>query len=377
MPINTHASDPQYSSFLWNHKNILMPLSLALPLLLQVTSIVLKIFRDPGIVKEKIHHFKQFIIETYTRGENETPEEFKKRLIKNAVLTTFFVLGAAALITVPFIGLPSIFAISVALTAILEVGRFLANAKENANKARENWSKFKITLSEAFVPRKGELRQDAALRILRNIAITIVATVAIAAAAVAATYGIAIVVGLATGALSPWFVYKLLPGQTPLVVFCEYLTLAVAHGALAVKKFKEGKNVEALFHLTNALLGVFFPIFYLNWEGPIRLHHSFLGLLIALAPFDTLRMYGALTTLDSFAYVFSPFRGHWVYHDGFYNNFWEFKSWDFQNLVLENGGLYAAFYGAATAIERTVKNFFRRVPKKEPSSEMALKQFNV
>ena len=269
------------------------------------------------------------------------------------ILVSSLVLGISTCVSLPFVVLPMSFAIPIALSIIFFSADLVINAKRYSEEIPAKWIKAKTFIKESFTPRPDETPHAATIRIARNIAIATVGAAAIITVAFALQHMIAgALAAKAAGSFSIWELQNFLPGQTVFMVFLEYGILGLAHGALAIKKFKEGKNIEALFHLVNCILGFYFPTYYFlhsTLGSPMRIHHSFLGLLISLAPFKTLKVYGALTTVDSFAYAFFLHRGHWEYNRRL--DFWRWSSSDFQNLVLDHPALYSGVFGTTTAAE--------------------------
>ncbi|NGX27619.1 MAG: hypothetical protein K940chlam6_01557 [Chlamydiae bacterium] len=111
MRINQRASDPNFSTFMWHHRHIFMSLSLALPIVLQIGSIAIKVFKNPEIISNKFFTFKQFVISSFKKDVSETEDQFKKRLLKNVILVSSLALGISTCVSLPFVVLPLSFAI--------------------------------------------------------------------------------------------------------------------------------------------------------------------------------------------------------------------------------------------------------------------------
>lgn len=347
--MKTESLNNAHSSFLWNHRGLVLNLSLALPVALQVGSVALKVAKDPQIVVRKISNAKQFYVRSFTQQPNETEDQFKKRIIKNVLIASAFILGTIASVVCPFAILPASFAIPIALSILFLAGEVILDAEKYAQKLSAAWT----WVRDAFTQREGESDKDATLRILRNAAIvSVIAAAAIGIGVALHAIALHVMHALADGTVRIWNLYNLLPSQTPLTVFLEYASVGIAHGVLAVKKWNEGEKKAALFHFVNMILGFFFPLFYQFSSSEMRLHHSFLGLLISLAPSNSLKALGSLMTVDSFLYVFAPFRGYWT------TTWWgakKWESWDFQNLLLEHIPQYFGAYSTSTAAEIALK----------------------
>lgn len=233
----------------------------------------------------------------------------KTTRVKKIALTALTALSLTAVIL-----LPPTYIIPVALIAIGSVAILLKNGKKWAHQ-----------ITAAFTPQAHETTVEARKRILKNSAIAIgIISLSIALAVL----GVHWIVGLASGSI--WGFTSIIP-QTKLTLFLEYGMLGLLH---FYKAFKAKSKSEAAFHIVSAILSFVFPTFYSFFSpaSEIRLHHSFLGLLLQLVPIPALQTFGSMITLDSSLYFFSSVRG-------FIDN-GVFRSADFMNIVVDHLGSF-------------------------------------
>jgi hypothetical protein len=318
---------------MWDYKNIIAPLAAGLPLAVETAIFAKNIYQKPHIIKEKWQSLKDKVIESFTVHKGEERRDTIWRISKNSLLllSCLSLMAAAAYGSVVL--LPIGVSITTAITAIFLIGKLFLNAKE-----------YKKQIVDAFTQKKDEDPVAAKHRIRRNI----IKAIAIGVITVAA-------IGIGIHILSPMISHGFswsvsLPLQTKGVVFAEYAAVGVLHGAIACYKWKKGNRSEALFHLFAAALSFIFPAFY--WNGNMRLHHSFYGLLLMAAPSRTLKMFGTMATFDSALYMLAPLRGYWG------TTPWgtpHFHEYDFINIVVDNVPLFAAGYASSMILENINK----------------------
>jgi hypothetical protein len=325
-------------SFVWNSKDAIYPASLAIPVAVEAISTANYLYKNFDAVKAKAIEAKQLIISSFTQTDNETSAAFAQRVIKNITI----VLAVAALIgssvVLPFVLLPGIAAMPAAVTAICLVGEGLVNGKNHCANIKAKVIQTKDFIKDAFTKRPEENEADFQKRKIKNIAITIVAALLVTGSIVAIGFGVQAFMLYATkvlgaGNIFPWGIEKLLPNQTPTVVFLEYALVGAVHGVMGIRKWMKGDKAGALFHFASMGLSFAFPTYYfLDNPATMRLHHSFLGLLFQLAPFRALKIYGSMVTFDSALYMISPSRG--------FSLGYRFENFDFQNIVVNNISTY-------------------------------------
>ncbi|HSX25862.1 MAG TPA: hypothetical protein VLE89_02510, partial [Chlamydiales bacterium] len=97
-----------------------------------------------------------------------------------------------------------------------------------------------------------------------------------------------------------------LRSQTDAVVFAEYGVLALGHLAFAKGRYQNKQKIAAIYYFLNALISVGFPIAYFktyDHNGPLRLHHSWIGQALQLLPGVNSKILGAALSLDSLNYI--------------------------------------------------------------------------
>jgi len=364
-------------SFMWDWQSTIFPVALAIPAALEAVSLARYFQENHEAISDKCFEVKELAAQSFTPKGNEKPEEFRNRAIKNVLLVLGYGLGVAAIATftvvLPFLSFPIYLAIPIAVLGMCSVGEMVVNGRSNIESAKEKFSKLKEKAHDAFIPRKEESREESVRRIGKNLLYTVVALAALGIAA----YGVTSVVlyalnMLSSGAIGPWNAYDLLPGtRTALGVFGWYGAVGVAHGALACKKWNDGDKKEAVFHMVSAVLSLAFPLIYHFEANPIRMHHSFLGLALMLAPSQSVRSLGGIITFDA----------------GLNTAFNQIRSsgggFDFMNIVLEHLTPIVATLSALSGIEFLRKRLLPRkksmekeevVQKKEILYEMKVKE---
>jgi hypothetical protein len=315
-------------NFVWDNQTCLIPaVAIAIPLAIEAINFAVELHRDPDCIHRKIEQVKTTIHDALHQRDQETRNEFHKRLAKNFVITVLALTAIGAAIVFPYIVLPSSYALPAALAAVHAVWLGL----QQINKAPELITRVKNYLHDAFHQRPDETLESFQARKKEAIFCIVKYTLLFAAAVTAVCFAghIASLLSHATGA---WGLEKLLPTQTKTVVFGEYLAVGALHIAEAVRHFRKGNHSRAVFHLCSAGLSVFFPMKYLLADGDaMRLHHSFIGLILQLAPWRSVRFFGSVITFDSSLYFITPKRGLFDPITGR-----QLVNADFMNVVLDN-----------------------------------------
>ncbi|MDE3046703.1 MAG: hypothetical protein KGJ02_08725 [Verrucomicrobiota bacterium] len=156
---------------------------------------------------------------------------------------------------------------------------------------------WKAALIQAFTRQAEESEAQARARIQCNLLKAFCGTVCLGLC----TAGIAIYLPQVLEQSTEYQIW--LPGQAPAVAFLEYAGVAMAHLFLA-KKSTSKKMV--IYYLLNASASLSFPIAYLadpSHNGPLRLHHSWIGQSLQLLPSVNLKVLGVALSLDSINYL--------------------------------------------------------------------------
>lgn len=308
----------------YNFRSAILPITLcAIPLAIEAGKFIHTCWKDPGAVKRNVLELKQKVCNAFQQQPNEDQEQFRKRFKKNILLTVLALTVLAAAAACPFFVLPAAFAIPAALAGIHAVGLAIKYIYKNPDII----GKVKNYLKDAFTRRPEESVEKFHAR--RNDAIKrIVGYTLLFAATVTAICFASHIALLMAKVESVWSLSSVLPMQTPLVVFLEYLTVGALHAVQAVRHWKKGNKSRAVFHMACTLLSIVFPLgYFFESAHGMRLHHSFIGLLLQLAPWRCVRVFGSVVTFDSSLYFISDKRG---YLDGKK----AFHSYDFMNTVV-------------------------------------------
>lgn len=324
-------------NYIWNHRAPIGYTVLGAPLLLEGGSLALTAISNPSEVKKKLLRAHQFFLSCFTQQPNEEINAFYKRLTVNVLFTSLVLTTAGGVMAAALFTLPYSLSIGAVLATVISLGNLYLNA--------EKIPLFLEKLRGCYTQRLGEEEEVARKRILKNILISILCgTIAL---------GIGIGLGclglqIASGAVSLWNPYSLLPMQTPLVVFLEYALLGVVHFAVAIHAFRKGENKKGFFHLLNGVLGFVFPSLMLAFSAPeeIRLHHSFIGLALALIPFRPVQMLASLISIDSLVNVFF-----------FQYGSWRWGEYDFMNVLVEEQPGAVASTLASCALQKVSETF--------------------
>lgn len=283
----------------------------AAPLAIEGGILIKNILKNPRFPIEKAIELKKRAISAFTPQDHETTERATLRISKNVFLLIGFLALAGAVFYVSLHFLPMAAAIPVALTAIFYAGKAILGAPE---------------FFKQFSIQPGESLEEGRKRIAKLILkVAVVGILSIGALALGAYV---VYPMLMTG--FSWRVS--LPFQTKPVVFAEYAFVGLVHLGLAIHNYIKGDKQNALFHLFAAGLAFMFPIYY--WNNEMRLHHSFLGLILMALPFRATKFIGSVITFDSSLYLL-----------GKRSNF------DFMNIFWGNFPLYAGTLSSAMLAE--------------------------
>lgn len=331
------------------YEHVIVPMAVAAPVALETALFAKNVYQKPEKVEEKCRSIKQALINSVTKQPEESDEEFQQRLLYNTIraIGSLALLGAIAYI--PFVFFPLAVAIPLAISLIYFVGKLLADPARVPRYFQEK----KVEVIDAFTQRENEADSDYRSRLGKNIAKTLGYTVLAAGVITLIAVGIpAIMSGIKADAI--WTIPEFLPGQTPTVVFLEYALIGAIHAVMARNSYKKGDKADCAFHSFSALMSIVFPLWYLiSPVQQMRLHHSFIGLALGLAPWRSVRMLGAFISIDSLLYAFSTVR---VDAAG--------ASYDFMNTIGNNFTLFLASMRAAAVIEDINKEVFEKEQEK-------------
>lgn len=283
------------SSFMYaNRLPIAVSSTLVLPLTVNSILFSIKAYQNKDQIKRNFTLLSRNIKEAFTKIKDESQTRYLQRLLENiskiAVKTGLVALSIA----VPFTVLSTAFAIPAALIAIHALGRidFWSHKALHAIKSAKNY------FHDAFTQRNTESVE--AFKTRRYLAIKQIVKISlIAAAALAGAAGVIYFATLLSHARSIWSLYDLLPNQTPTVVFLEYASVGLLHLIQAITAWKMKHKANSLFHVSSALASIAFPLQLIATSAVPRLHHSFIGLLFQLAPWNTLKILGTVINLDA------------------------------------------------------------------------------
>jgi len=292
------------------YQHIIGPAVAAIPLAIEGGILANKLYQNPKIPQEA----KEWIVHHFSPNTDENVKNSAIRISKNVALSLggIALSGAAVYFTAAF--LPLAAAVPVALSILFHAGKQVKTLPDFVKK---------------FEIHEGEDPTLAKKRI-QKLTLKTAAKVMVAVALVA----------LAAYALYPFFTTGFqwnipLPiPQTKPVVFAEYATVGAVHLGLAAKNLKKEDKQKALFHLFSGALSFIFPTYY--WNNQMRLHHSFLGLILMATPYRPAKFIGSVITFDSSLYFISPKRGVGGYD--FMNTF-------FDRFPLFSGTLGSSLFG--------------------------------
>ncbi len=268
------------------------------PLAIEAGLMVKNILNNPRFPLEKIAEFKNRLIQAFTPQKDETLEQTILKISKNVFLLIAFLAMSAATLYGAIYFLPMAAAIPLALTTIFYVGKAIAAAPEF-------FKQFSIQPGEDVF----EARKRIAKLVIKVSVIGLL--------------------GLAGLGLAGYVVYPIitegfrwtisLPFQTKPVVFLEYAFVGLIHLGLAIHHYIKGDKQTCLFHLFASAMSIIFPLYY--WNHEMRIHHSFLGLILMALPFRTMKWIGSAITFDSSMYMFMQNRSNFDFMNILWGNF--------------------------------------------------------
>ncbi len=286
--------------FIWNHGQTLLPITtIMIPLALEIIAMSSKIYQDPGCIQRNAQALKSKINSAFLQQPGETDQFFKKRHCLNCVKAVAGVALFGACAALPFIALPFASAIPTALAAVQTLGRIYA-ALPKICTALSHAKDLLATSFQAYPQESAQAFQERRWQAIKKIFVcSLIFTAALGGVAAAGYIGM-----LYSRTSSIWAIVDILPGQTKHVVLAEYLAEGALHLIQAALAAKKGEHSKTAFHLSVALASVIFPLKYLSEKGVMRLHHSFTGLLLMLAPWRSVKNLGAFIAFDSALYFF-------------------------------------------------------------------------
>lgn len=336
------------------YEPILVPLAVGAPVVLETALFAKNACQRPHKIREAYDSLKAIFIDSVTRREGEHEGDFYKRLTINILKSVGALMLMGAIAFAPFVVLPLSMAIPLAIVAIYYTGRILSDPKRLGCYLQEK----RVEVVAAFTKKLDETDNEYRWRFATNIAKGF-GYAALAGGVIAmVAIGIpAILTAVSEGAI--WSIPELMPGQTPLVVFLEYGLIGAIHGVMAANSYRKGERADAAFHAISALMSLVFPLWYfLSPVQGMRLHHSFIGLALGLAPWRGVRMLGSFIAIDSLLYAFSPVR---VDQAG--------DSYDFMNSIIKYFPSFIASMAAAAVIEDVNKRIFEEKQRKAKEIE--------
>lgn len=193
-------------------------------------------------------------------------------------------------------------------------------------------------LADNFLPREQETKQQAALRIGKNLAIctAVVAAVAITTYLFVHLGMFGLLQSKALVLISKIEVIaKAL--EIPRIVNAFYAVTGMIHLMQAVRAYRQKDRVQMIKHLFAAAIAIAFPLHMISSRhiGPPRFHHMSYGLLALIPDAPALNFFGGAMVIDSLLYWIKPLR-----HD-----------FDFSNIFVDKLGLFLAQLAVLTVFE--------------------------
>lgn len=311
-------------SFFWTYRDTILPATtLWIPLAIEGIGVIGAILQDPGCIGRKLSSMKQSVYDATHQRQEEKLSDYRKRLAINIAITAVAVAAIGLSVAAPFILMPGTFAIPAALAAIQTSTlalKYIFKLPGLAQRAKDY-------LVDSFNQRQGESLELFHARRCSAVMRMALCAALFAGAAAAACF-LPYLANCFAGA-SVWNLYDVLPFQTPAVVFAEYLFLGGLHAIESIRAWKQGNKQASLFHLACALSSILFPAHdCIYGSQPMRLHHSFIGLALQLAPWRSVKFFGSVVSFDSMLYIFSPRRGY-------VNEWGSFNQYDYMNTVVD------------------------------------------
>lgn len=294
-------------SFVHDYRAAIVPATtICIPIVIETIRLLRQIYEDPTSIKRNIDAFRSLVYFAFHRKEGESDPAFYKRIKTNAAISAIAAFAISGVVCTSFLALPAATAIPAALSAAFALGNLFYKLGQNPVSIK----KIKNYLVEAFKQREQETIQEFHLRrwdaIRKVLLYSSVFCICVGAVAIAPS-----ILQTISQVSDVWQVAGFIPFQTPEVVFAEYALLGVLHLIQAIRYWNKSEHTNSIFHLASSLAAIFFPLWYAFAPGnEMRLHHSFTGLLLQLAPFQTVRIFGTFIAADSGLYFFSSQRGY-------------------------------------------------------------------
>ncbi|MBS0629274.1 MAG: hypothetical protein JSS30_03510 [Verrucomicrobia bacterium] len=267
----------------WMQQNqgTITALAVGAPLAIETGLLIKNIINNPRFPLVKLEEFKNRLIEAFTPQKDETLQQTILKISKNVFLLIAFLALSSAAFYGAICFLPLGAAIPLALTTIFYLGKAIVQAPAF-------FKQFSIQPGEEL----SEGKKRIAKLVLKTSIIGLLALAGI-------SLGCYVVYPIITEGFK-WTIS--LPFQTKPIVFLEYAFVGLIHLGLAIHNYIKGDKQNSLFHLFTAALSIIFPLYY--WNNQMRIHHSFLGLILMALPFRTMKWIGSAITLDSSMYMF-------------------------------------------------------------------------
>lgn len=328
--------------FTWNYRtSIPVFTTLIIPLAVETIHFGIELYKDPRSIKERFSILKEKVQRHFIKQENETKASYKKRLIKNIALLAGAILIAGGTSVASFYTLPAGMAIASAIVALLTIGKTYQLIRTLPKKIK-NAKNFVI---DTFNQRPEESVEAFKKRRLQG-GLKIAMYSGLFALAVGGCVLGGFVGKWISQAPCHWFIHEALPFQNKkIVVFLEYATLGVAHAALGVRYLLKKDRVKAGFHFSAAALSIGIPLAYLLPGQELRIHHSFLGLMLMLIPARPIQIFGTCVTLDSM-----------LYFTGYNKSSYEY---DYMNAVIDQLPLVINSLSISTAVQKILQKVLK------------------
>ena len=350
--------------FVWEYRNALLPaIVTVVPLAIEAGLFLKTVYSNPDQFKQKCSDLKNRICDAFQKRSTETSSDYKKRLLKNIFITVVALSALAAAAVCPFLMLPSAFAIPAAIGLVQTVGKCLISASKIPNLI----SRVKNYLVDSFHQRSDESLESFQRRRLQAIKKIVLYSV-LFAAAIAAVCCASYFASAASHVTSVWSIPDLLPNQTPVVATLEYLAVGTAHAVQAIRAWRANDKSKAAMHMTAALFSILFPLGYLLQDpSKMRLHHSFTGLLLMLAPWRPVQILGGAIALDSSLYFI--YSQHGVGQTHVTTSPWGSQrivtdQYDFMNTIFDNLPFVLTSLTALCFVQSCL-NYFKKKPNEK------------
>src|SRR5436853_2821346 len=90
-------------NFVWDNQACLIPaVAIAIPFAIEAINFAVELHRDPDRIHRKIDQIKTSIHDAFHQRDQETKQEFHKRLAKNFAITALAIISIGAAIVFPY-----------------------------------------------------------------------------------------------------------------------------------------------------------------------------------------------------------------------------------------------------------------------------------